>query len=572
MNKVNLVLVLFLLPFVCLSQSNTEQTLQSRNISGSANLPIENFIQTQSTQSSFNSNINNPPSNLPLGDIPVPYGANLFLSNSSTFQRSGVNPEYLISVGDKISVQLWGAVNISEIYTVDSLGNIFISSVGPLKVEGVPAKDLNDVVTQKIRNVYTDNVEIYVNLLASTPVSVFVSGNVNKPGQYAGNASDSILFFLRQAGGISSDLGSYRKVELIRSQKVIASVDLYTFLTKGFLPSHSFKDGDVILVRERLDSVVVEKPDSQTVTLYELTPAKKKGRVITELVQLSPRISHVSVTGIRQNKPISMYLPIAEFLDFDLENGDSLIFNDDIKPDVISVKLGGSFIGPSLYTLPDNATLNDLLQQVKFDEEQADLGSVFIVRESVKAQQKELLEESLARLERLIFTAPASSDGEARLRAQEAQLVAQFIDRARKVEPKGKVVVSIDGKVSDVRLEQSDEVVIPQFSDLVNVSGEVMLPQALVYKEGASINDYVNWAGGFTDRANKNAVVIIHPNGQTSIVNNGNYWFGSDNDIQLKAGDQLLITPQADSKLMQTFKDVTQIIFQIAVAANVATN
>jgi hypothetical protein len=213
-----------------------------------------------------------------------------------------------------------------------------------------------------------------------------------------------------------------------------------------------------------------------------------------------------------------------------------------------------------------------LLNTVEFDEEQADLSSIYIVRESVKTQQKALLEESLARLERLVFTAPASSDGEARLRAQEAQLVAQFIDRARKVEPKGKVVVSIDGNVSDVRLEQGDEVVIPQFSDLINVSGEVMLPQALVFKQDASISDYVNWAGGYTDRANKNTIVIIHPNGQTSIVNNGNYWFGSGAETKLKAGDQLLITPKADSKLMQTFKDVTQIIFQIAVAANVATS
>ncbi|TOK01199.1 sugar transporter, partial [Vibrio parahaemolyticus] len=76
-------------------------------------------------------------------------------------------------------------------------------------------------------------------------------------------------------------------------------------------------------------------------------------------------------------------------------------------------------------------------------------------------QQKERLEESLHRLERSVFTAPASSDGEARIRAQEAQMVMQFVDRARKVQPLGKVVVSDSGKVANILLEQGDKVVIP---------------------------------------------------------------------------------------------------------------
>ncbi|GBL04190.1 polysaccharide biosynthesis/export family protein [Glaciecola sp. KUL10] len=570
MNKVNLVLILVLFPLYSWSQSLSEQNQQAREINQASNLPLENFISSQGTQPRQTASLGG--NNFLTSDGVIPFGANLFLPNNASFQRSGVNPEYLIAVGDKISVQLWGAVNLSQIYTVDTQGNIFISSVGPLKVQGLFAKDLNTTITSKIRQVYTDNVEIYVNLLASTPVSIFVTGKVNKPGQYAGNASDSILFFLRQAGGISSDLGSYRNIEVIRSSETVVTIDLYSFLTQGELINHSFQDGDVILVKERSDAITVEKPDTSQRTLFELSNADATGQSITSLAQLSPRISHVAVTGVRNNKPISVYLSMDDFSDFRLQNGDSLIFNDDIKPEVISVKLKGQFLGPSLYTLPDNTTLKTLLEKVEFDEKQADLNSIYIVRESVKKQQKVLLEESLARLERLIFTAPASSDGEARLRAQEAQLVAQFIDRARKVEPKGKVVVSIDGKVSDVRLEQGDEVVIPQFSDLINVSGEVMLPQALVFKPDASISDYVNWAGGYTDRANKNAIVLIHPNGQTSIVNHDHYWFGSGAETKLKPGDQLLITPKADSKLMQTFKDVTQIIFQIAVAANVATN
>ncbi|MCT8985722.1 hypothetical protein [Shewanella phaeophyticola] len=39
----------------------------------------------------------------------------------------------------------------------------------------------------------------------------------------------------------------------------------------------------------------------------------------------------------------------------------------------------------------------------------------------------------------------------------------------------------------------------------------------------------------------------------------------------LRAGDQILVLPKVDAKIMQSIKDVTQIIYQIAIAANVAT-
>ncbi|NMU33978.1 polysaccharide export protein, partial [Vibrio parahaemolyticus] len=139
--------------------------------------------------------------------------------------------------------------------------------------------------------------------------------------------------------------------------------------------------------------------------------------------------------------------------------------------------------------------LHDLLNNIEVEPELADFRSVYILRKSVAEQQKERLEESLHRLERSVFTAPASSDGEARIRAQEAQMVMQFVDRARKVQPLGKVVVSDSGKVANILLEQGDKVVIPIKTDLISISGEVLMPQAVVFNSNATIQDYVAWAG-----------------------------------------------------------------------------
>ncbi|TOI04169.1 sugar transporter, partial [Vibrio parahaemolyticus] len=78
-----------------------------------------------------------------------------------------------------------------------------------------------------------------------------------------------------------------------------------------------------------------------------------------------------------------------------------------------------------------------------------------------------------------------------RIRAQEAQMVMQFVDRARKVQPLGKVVVSDSGKVANILLEQGDKVVIPIKTDLISISGEVLMPQAVVFNSNATIQDYV---------------------------------------------------------------------------------
>jgi hypothetical protein len=87
------------------------------------------------------------------------------------------------------------------------------------------------------------------------------------------------------------------------------------------------------------------------------------------------------------------------------------------------------------------------------------------------------------------------------------------------------------------------------------------MPQALVFNSNASVEDYIAWAGGYSERANYEQIMLIHPNGMIDLNAKG----------PLKAGDQILVLPKVDAKVMQSIKDITQIIYQIAIAANVAT-
>jgi protein involved in polysaccharide export with SLBB domain len=506
---------------------------------------------------------------LPAGEegLPPPYGANLFKGGFESERSDGLNSHYLVAPGDKISIQMWGTVNRAEVMTVDNQGNIFIADVGPVKVKDVPANRINSVVTQSIKTIYTNNVSIYVNLLTSTPVSVFVAGPVLRPGQYAGLASDSVLFYLKRAGGIDPHRGSYRKIKVLRNQQVVLNYDLYDFLKEGKLPAFSFKDQDVILVQEQGAMVTVEGA-ARYPFRFELLQGNTSGEDLTYYARPLEKTSHVAITGNRDSGPISVYLPVLEFDTFKILDGDIVLFNDDLRPQVISVQISGSYFGPSFYTLNNNTRLLDILSHVEVDPNQANYGAIYIKRESVVEQQKILIDESLNRLERNIFTAPATSDGEARIRAQEAQLVSQFVARARKIKPLGKVIVSENGNVANIRLEQGDEIVIPAHTDLIQVSGEVLMPQAIVYNPNATVRDYVAWAGGFSERANDERIAVVRANGLTVFLDSQDSWLTDDNTQTLQAGDQILVLPKIDTKVLQAVKDITQIVYQIAIAAN----
>ncbi|WP_200147452.1 polysaccharide biosynthesis/export family protein, partial [Francisella philomiragia] len=87
------------------------------------------------------------------------FGANLFSSQCQNLPQMALyNPNYLLSIGDKISITLWGAFEYSAVAEVDSQGNIFIPKVGPVHVADIPNKDLNKVIGDAIKRTFEKNV------------------------------------------------------------------------------------------------------------------------------------------------------------------------------------------------------------------------------------------------------------------------------------------------------------------------------------------------------------------------------------------------------------------------------
>lgn len=506
---------------------------------------------------------------LPEDGLAPPYGANIFAGGYETERVDGLNDDYLIAAGDKISIWMWGSISYSDVTTVDNQGNIFIPNIGPIHVADIQASKVNQLVTAKVKTIYKKNVNVYVNLLTATPVAVYIAGSAIRPGQYAGMASDSILYFLKRAGGIDSERGSYRDIQIIRKGEIIQKIDLYQFIRFGQLPTINFKDNDVIFVSEQ-KSILNVTGGVKNPFRFEFSKSIVTGRDLMSYVKPLSKTSHVAVVGNRVDGPFSIYLNMKDFEKYELMNGDKLYFNDDLHAQIIDIEIVGSYLGPSYFAVSKKARLFDLLSHVEIEPELANYSSIYILRKSAALEQKEILNRSLDRLERSIYASPTSSTGEAQIRAQEASLISEFIARARQTQPLGKVIVSDNGNIANIALEQGDKIVIPPKTDLVQIGGEVLLPQAVVYNKDASLEDYIAWSGGYTNRANYEQVVIVHPNGLTEFhqLGSDDSWLPQKTTAVLSPGDKLIVLPRVEVKTMQAVKDISQIIFQIAVAAN----
>ena len=496
-----------------------------------------------------------------VGTGPEPFGANLFRGGFSHDREDGLNPGYVIQPGDGVTVRVWGAIEFAETLPVDARGNIFVPKVGPVLVGGTPNSELNERVGAAVRSVFTDNVRVYTSLEGAQPVGVFVTGYVPLPGRFSGIPSSSALHFIDRAGGIDTARGSYRDVRVLRDGEAIATFDLYDFLLDGALPSVQFRDGDTIVVGVRGGTVTVTG-DVADAAVFELAEDALAGREIVRAALVPPDVSHVGVSGIRAGEPFSVYLPLAAFDAFALADGDAVHFRSDVHEREIVVEIEGSHLGPSRLAVPRDARLQDVLDHVQVDPALADVEALSIRRASIAARQRSSLEDSLRRLEARYLTASSSTDAEARIRTQEAALVRDFVARAREIEPSGRLVVAANGEVADILMQSGDVITIPRRSDSVLLSGEVLVSQATLYREGRRARDYIALAGGFTEQAETDRIVLVHPNGEVS----------TEKNPEVRPGDEIIVLPKAPVKNLQLAATIVDIVYKIAVAASVAIN
>ena len=504
----------------------------------------------------------------PLGDpgrIPGPatavFGAALFTRGTPS-PTEAPNPNYILSAGDRVSITLWGFVEGNIVAAVDNEGNVFVPQVGPVRLGGTRAGDVQRVVEAEVRRVYAQQVQVYATVMSTGSVGVFVTGFVRMPGRHLGSGSESVIDFLARAGGVDPGRGSFRDIVIRRGGRDVARVDLYRFLLTGQLPALSFQQGDTVIVSAQ-GAMVGADGAVRNNFLFEVAGRSMPGAELIRLAAPLPSATNAVIRGTRSARPFARYVTVTELASIQLFDQDTVSFITDSPPPTVRVTIEGSRIGPSVLIADRETSLCTVLDHVAVDPQLANTRGVFLLRPGLAQQQQRTINEAMDRLERQLFLTMSATTGVAAVRASEANLVANYIARARRTQPEGRmVVVDRTGRCANIRLQDGDTIVVPERVETVLVSGEVRVPQAVLWRPNMTVADFIRAAGGFAERGDEASAMIRRASGELVL----------EPTEPPEPGDELIVLPRLDPKYFQLASDLINLIFQSALVTRTFNN
>jgi protein involved in polysaccharide export with SLBB domain len=99
---------------------------------------------------------------------------------------------------------------------------------------------------------------------------------------------------------------------------------------------------------------------------------------------------------------------------------------------------------------------------------------------------------------------------------------------------------------SDITLRDGDQLFIPKKGNYVMVQGQVFNPTAVSYLPGRDARWYLSQAGGLTQLADKKATFVVRADGSVlSAKNNSGFWSGDPMRAVLKPGDSIVVPEKA---------------------------
>src|SRR5688572_14616198 len=178
------------------------------------------------------------------------YGNNLF-QNSAILELSELSTpplDYPIGVGDHIVVSLWGGADFETDYVVARDGTIFPQGLGKITVQGLTFENARAIITDRFRGVTPPSTNISVTMGQPRTIVVNVSGEVINPGPVVVSAFSNALNVVALAGGLT-EYGDLRNIIITRNGRIIDSLDVYRYLTRGDFGRHLYlENNDFVIV------------------------------------------------------------------------------------------------------------------------------------------------------------------------------------------------------------------------------------------------------------------------------------------------------------------------------------
>lgn len=444
------------------------------------------------------------------------FGESFFDDFQSTFMPvniANLGSDYIVDVGDELTINTYGKLTQVETSLVSRDGTITIPSIGKITVAGKSFNEVEALFNSFLKS-NAIGIEGSLSLSKLRDIQVLVLGYVFRPGIYTLSGGSSILGAIKAAGGVDSN-GSYREISHIRNGKVLRNFDLYDVFIKGIYdPSFQLRSGDSVLINPVKKLIPISGGVNRP-AIYELVDTDG----IEELLQFAGGVSEASlgnkvlyVKKFSDEKAREVELDITNLASYKLASRDQVIvpfYSQDVdKSKQVSIK--GWVRKPGVYSLRDGDTFEDLINKAGGYKEGAYSYGISLFRDEAKKLENEImLLEYSKTIDNLVSSIGSPGAGD----ANSALTILQEGLRSR--QPKGRVINNflINPKIE---LYDDDEIVIPKLQKVVYLFGEFNRASNAFYNEESDIKDYIEIGGGLTKNATE-YLVIIDPDGKSNI-------------------------------------------------------
>lgn len=407
------------------------------------------------------------------------FGYKLFHNRELDFSPSLNIPtpqSYVIGSGDQLLLDVYGASQQSLDLNVSPEGRVFVPNVGPIQVGGATIAAATSRIKTSLGRIYSglngSNPNTFIQLRLGNIRSIKVSmvGELTKPGTYTLPSFATVFNGLYAAGGPNEN-GAFRKVQVYRDSRLVATVDIYEFLSKGDQSSNiTLQDNDVVIVPPVETRVEIIGPVRRE-GLFEVKPGESLEDLYVYtggFTSLAYR-DRVTVRRIENNQRKVVDVPSSEFGSFSLRDGDEILIGEALERFSNRVQVTGSVTRPGEYSLDEGGlTVKGLIEKAQGLKPEAFSNRATLYRTSA-----------------------------------DLTLAAEPLDL------KG----ILNGTVEDVPLKNEDLLFVPSRYDIqeeyyVKISGEINYPGTYPFAADMTVGDLILRSGGMLESATNSQIEI----------------------------------------------------------------
>ena len=418
---------------------------------------------------------------------------------------------YIVGPEDELQLDIYGNNITNQKMMVSPDGFINVKYAGPVNVNGLTIEQVSGILKARLIKYYpslaSGATKLQLTLGSVRSIQVAIIGAVKKPGTVT-LPSVATLFNALYASGGPLDNGSFRNIELVRENKVIAKADLYDFILKGDQTSNlTLHDNDVIRVPFAKTQIVLDGQLNRK-GIFEIKGTESLTQALDFAGGFRSNAFKGRITGTRFTDVERKVIDIAkqDFNSWFLNHGDSLYVDSVVDRFENRVYVTGSVFKPGAYSIESEMDVLGLIQKAQGLKEDAFTGRANLVRLR-EDKTKEYLSVNLRN--------------------------------------------AINGKET-LKLKKEDSLHVFSVVELkdrltVNISGPVKLPGTYVYEDSMTLQSLILQAGGFLDIATTTGVEVGRRKVQAGISDTG--YITSEvipvqisNDLS-KFGSDLLLMP-----------------------------